>query len=61
MNTNINIRTTNELKANAIPFEISAHPRKTAHIGGWEGKVTMSADFNEPMEEFEAATAETLT
>jgi addiction module RelB/DinJ family antitoxin len=80
MNTNINIRTTNELKANAnqvlqrmgldmstavniflnqvvyknaIPFEISAPARKIAHLGGWEGKVTISADFNEPMEEFE--------
>jgi addiction module RelB/DinJ family antitoxin len=77
MNTNINIRTTNELKANAsqvlrnmgldmstavnlflvqvvnknaIPFELSAPPRKTAKLGGWEGKGFVSDDFNEPME-----------
>jgi addiction module RelB/DinJ family antitoxin len=80
MNTNINIRTTSELKANAstvlkrmgldistavnvfltqvvyknsIPFEISVPPRKAAKLGGWEGKVSMSDDFNAPMEEFE--------
>ncbi|MDR1158009.1 MAG: type II toxin-antitoxin system RelB/DinJ family antitoxin [Oscillospiraceae bacterium] len=80
MNTNINIRTTSELKTgandvlkrmgldmstavnlfltqlvykNAIPFEISAPPRRTAKLGGWEGQVTMSKDFNAPMEEFE--------
>ncbi|GHV42658.1 hypothetical protein FACS189490_12090 [Clostridia bacterium] len=83
MDTNINIRTTNELKANAnqvlrnmgldmstainlflvqivnknaIPFEVSATPRKTAKLGGWEGKVWMSDNFNEPMEEFEEYT-----
>ncbi|MDR0819878.1 MAG: type II toxin-antitoxin system RelB/DinJ family antitoxin [Oscillospiraceae bacterium] len=80
MNTNINIRTTNELKTNAnevlrrlgldmstavniyltqivyknaIPFEISAPPQQAAQLGGWEGKVNISADFNDPMEEFE--------
>ena len=26
---------------------------KTAKLGGWEGKISMSADFNEPMDEFE--------
>jgi len=25
---------------------------KRAKLGGWEGKITMSADFNEPMDEF---------
>ena len=83
MDTNINIRTTNELKTNAsqvlrnmgldmstainlflvqvvaknaIPFEISAPPRKPAKLGGWEGKVTMSDNFDDPMEEFEEYT-----
>ena len=26
--------------------------KQRAKLGGWEGKITMSADFNEPMEEF---------
>jgi DNA-damage-inducible protein J len=83
MNTNINIRTTKELKTNAsqvlrsmgldmstavnlflvqvvnknaIPFEISAPPRKTVKLGGWEGKGWMSDDFNAPLEEFEEYT-----
>jgi len=25
---------------------------KQAKLGGWEGKISMSDDFNEPMEEF---------
>jgi len=25
---------------------------KHAKLGGWEGKISMSDDFNEPMEEF---------
>ena len=36
----------------AIPFEIKKPLRKMARLGGWEGKITMSDDFNEPMEEF---------
>jgi len=27
--------------------------KKTAKLGGWEGKIYMADDFNEPMEEFE--------
>ena len=27
--------------------------KKQAKPGGWEGKITMSSDFNEPMEEFQ--------
>ena len=36
----------------AIPFEIAKPPPKTAKLGGWEGKISMSGDFNEPMEDF---------
>ena len=36
----------------AIPFEISKPTIKYAKLGGWEGKILMSDDFNEPMEEF---------
>jgi hypothetical protein len=27
--------------------------KKTAKLGGWEGKITLSDDFNAPMQEFE--------
>jgi len=37
----------------AVPFEIRNSPTRRAKLGGWEGKIAMSCDFNEPMEEFE--------
>jgi DNA-damage-inducible protein J len=56
MSTAVNIFLTQIVYRNAIPFEISAPPRKTAKLGGWEGKGFVSDDFNEPMEEFEEYT-----
>ena len=54
MSTAINVFLTQVVSKQAIPFAISkssAKP-KTAKLGGWEGKISISADFNEPMEEF---------
>jgi addiction module RelB/DinJ family antitoxin len=56
MSTAVNIFLTQLVYKNAIPFEISASQRPVARLGGWEGKVTMSPDFNEPMDEFEELT-----
>ena len=54
MSTAINVFLSQVVHKQAIPFEISkSHTKiKTAKLGGWEGKISMSADFNEPMEEF---------
>ena len=66
MSTAINMFLNQVVYREAIPFNIAKptgrEPRlcqavaaasgKTAKLGGWEGKITMSADFNEPMEEF---------
>jgi len=54
MSTAINVFLSQIVYKQAIPFEIAKMPvkAKTAKLGGWEGKITMSADFNEPMEEF---------
>jgi len=54
MSTAINVFLTQVVYKQAIPFEISKPPDKTkgAKLGGWEGKITVSGDFNEPMEEF---------
>jgi DNA-damage-inducible protein J len=52
MSTAINVFLTQIVYRKAIPFEISKPVRKQAKMGGWEGKITMSDDFNEPMEEF---------
>jgi len=52
MSTAINVFLNQVVHKQAIPFEISKSRTKTAKLGGWEGKISMSPDFNEPMEEF---------
>ncbi len=50
----INVFLNQVVNKRAIPFEISDSPEvRRATLGGWEGKIVMSDDFNEPMEEFE--------
>ena len=53
MSTAINVYLNQIVYRQAIPFEISKPAIKQAKLGGWEGKISMSADFNEPMEEFQ--------
>jgi antitoxin component of RelBE/YafQ-DinJ toxin-antitoxin module len=52
MSTAINVFLNQVVYRQAIPFEISKPANNTAKLGGWEGKISMSADFNGPMEEF---------
>ena len=52
MSTAINVYFSQIVHRQAIPFEISKPTIKHAKLGGWEGKISMSDDFNEPMEEF---------
>jgi DNA-damage-inducible protein J len=52
MSTAINVFLSQVVHRQAIPFEISKPAGKRAKLGGWEGKIFMSSDFNEPMEEF---------
>jgi addiction module RelB/DinJ family antitoxin len=52
MSTAVNIFLTQLVSKNAIPFEISAPPKQTAKLGGWEGKIVISENFNDPMEDF---------
>jgi len=54
MSTAINIFLNQVVYRKAIPFEVSKpEPVQPIKFGGWEGKIFMSDDFNEPMEEFE--------
>ncbi|MCL2270730.1 MAG: type II toxin-antitoxin system RelB/DinJ family antitoxin [Treponema sp.] len=53
MSTAINVFFKQIVYKQAIPFEITKPRKKTAKLGGWEGKIKMSPDFNDPMEEFE--------
>ena len=53
MSTAVNIFLTQVVNKQAIPFELSAPPqKKQAKLGGWEGKIRMSEDFDEPMDEY---------
>ena len=52
MSTAVNVFLSQIVCRQAIPFEISLPTVKQAKLGGWEGKISMSDDFNEPMEEF---------
>ena len=52
MSTAINVFLSQIIYRQAIPFEISKPFVKTAKLGGWEGKISMSDDFNEPTEDF---------
>ena len=59
MPTAINIFLKQVVYEEAIPFEIDKSKTSTvkqAKLGGWEGKIFMSNDFNEPMEEFKEYT-----
>ena len=55
LSTAINVFLRQVVRKEAIPFEISRslHPDAgQAKPGGWEGKIRMSDDFNEPMDDF---------
>ena len=56
MSTAINIFLNQIVYKQAIPFQINKPENKPAKLGGWEGKIIVSADFNEPMEEFKEYT-----
>ena len=52
MSTAINVFLNQVVYKQAIPFDISKSPQRTAKLGGWEGKIKMSDDFDAPMDEF---------
>jgi len=52
MSTAITLFLSQVVYRQAMPFEVAESSAKTAKLGGWEGKIAMSDDFNEPMEEF---------
>ncbi len=56
MTTAINVFLNQIVYRQAIPFEIAKPEAKYPKLGGWEGKIVMSSDFNDPMEEFAECT-----
>ena len=53
MSTAINVFLRQVVRRQAIPFEISQAPVNTVTLGGWEGKIKLSEDFNEPLADFQ--------
>jgi addiction module RelB/DinJ family antitoxin len=47
MSTAINVFLIQVVNKQGIPFEITKPAVKTAKLGGWEGKISMSPDFND--------------
>jgi len=56
MTTAVNIFLRQAISKNTLPFEILPMNHKknvnSPRLGGWEGKIWMSDDFDEPLEDF---------
>ena len=55
MTSAVNIFLRQAIRKNGIPFELIAEipvPRKTPKLGCMKGKIWMSDDFDEPLEDF---------
>lgn len=53
MTTAINIFLKQVVYKQAIPFEIAIPDASNIKLGGWEGKVKMSDDFDSPLDDFQ--------
>ena len=57
LSTAINLFLRQAIYKQGVSFDISVAPfKKKAKPGGWEGKIRMSDDFNEPMDDFRELT-----
>lgn len=52
MTTAFNIFLRQIINRGGIPFTIVQKPTKAPKPGGWEGKIWMSNDFDEPLSDF---------
>jgi DNA-damage-inducible protein J len=56
MTTAVNIFLRQAVRKHGIPFPVTAEPpqppRKAPKLGGWEGKIRMTDDFDAPLEDF---------
>ena len=57
MTTAVNIFLRQSIFQRSLPFAVTALPklpeRRTPKLGGWDGKIWMSDDFDAPLEDFE--------
>ena len=56
MTTAVNIFLRQSILQRSLPFAVTALPkfpeRRTPKLGGWDGKIWMSDDFDTPLEDF---------
>jgi len=52
MSTAINIYLVQIVEKGGIPMDLTVRKQHAPQLGGWEGKIWMSDDFDAPMEEF---------
>ena len=52
MTTAVNIFLRQAISKNTFPLEIQPVSGNAAKVGGWEGRIWMSDDFDEPLEDF---------
>ena len=52
MSTAINIYLVQIVEKGGIPMDLTVRKQRAPQLGGWEGKIRMSDDFDAPMEEF---------
>jgi len=53
MTTAVNIFLRQAISKNTLPLEITPVPSgNVPKLGGWEGKIWMADDFDEPLEDF---------
>jgi len=52
MSTAINIYLVQIVEKGGIPMDLTVRKQSAPQLGGWEGKIWMSDDFDAPMEEF---------
>jgi len=52
MSTAINIYLVQIVEKGGIPMDLKIGKQRPPQLGGWEGKIWMSDDFDAPMEDF---------
>jgi len=52
MTTAVNIFLRQAISKRTLPLEISPVSRNSPKLGGWEGKIWMSDDFDAPLDDF---------
>lgn len=56
LSTAVNLFLRQVVYKHGIPFEIIKPIEKKAKLGGWQGKITIASDFDDPIDDFKEYT-----